>query len=86
MWIERRRGCGQRLVPQLLELHAAWIAPVLGGLEDLFRLHVQKAQPHRAVAHDAFQVSAPSAAAVVLFVVERDHHVATLPDALGING
>ena len=54
-----------------------------GGFEDLFGFHVEEAQAHGAVAHDAFHVAASAAAAEALFVVERDDGVAALPDAMG---
>src|SRR5580658_5581011 len=43
-----------------------------------------EAQAHGAVTHDAFKMADTAAAAEFLFWIERDHCVATLPDALDI--
>ena len=68
-------------MPELQELAGAVIS-VAGGDEDFLWLHIQKSQAHGAVAHDAFEVSDAAATAVALLGVERDDHVARLPDAV----
>src|ERR1700749_2086595 len=71
-------GSAQTAMPQTHEVHAARVA-FLGGGKYLFRLHVEEAQPHRAISHDSFQVSPPTASAVGLLGIERHHHVSALP-------
>ena len=81
-------AAARALCQRLLEFEAALVAALTGGgvdpgmLEDLFGLHVEEAQAHGAMAHDAFDVAAASAAAEAFFFVERDDGVAALPDAL----
>ena len=78
-------GSGQSAVPQVAELGAARVGVELaaGGGEDLFGLHIKKTQAHGAVAHDAFEMAAAAAAAVVFPLVEGDDGMAALPDAFG---
>ena len=59
-------------------------SPCARGGEDLFRLHIEEAQPHRAIADDPFQMPEAAAAAEALFRVERHHRVARLPDAFAV--
>ena len=75
-----RRCGGQRAMPQLDELHTALVA-LLRILEHFVRLHVQEAQAHGALAHDAFQMAHAAAAAIAFARIERHHHVAAFPDA-----
>src|SRR5271170_5301396 len=49
--------------------------------ENFIRLQVQKTEPHGSMPHDAFQMPTAAAAAVLFARIERDHHVATFPDA-----
>src|SRR5579871_4769979 len=76
-----RCRCRQSLMPQPLELHAPGIA-LLRFLKHLFRLHIQKPQPHRPVAHDPFHVPTPAAPAELLLIVQRHYRVAALPHSL----
>src|SRR5437016_98727 len=66
-----RTGCcsGQRAVPQSHEVRAALIA-VLRGFKNFVRLQVEETEPHGAMTHDAFQVPAPAAAAILFVGVE----------------
>ena len=66
---ERGGGGGQRAVPQVDKLAAALVALFRLG-KDLFRLQVQEAHAHGAIAHDAFQMSNAAAAAVALLGIE----------------
>src|ERR1700693_1366661 len=66
-------------MPELDEVDAAHITP-MSVLENLFRLEIEKTKTHGTVPHDSFQMSSASAAAVFLARIERDHHVAALPD------
>src|ERR1700693_2043443 len=66
-------------MPELDEIDAAHITPI-SVLENLFRLEVEKTKAHGTVPHAAFQMSSSSAAAVFLARIERDLHVAALPD------
>ena len=75
------RPGGQCPMPQLPEVAGPLVA-VAGGHEDLFRFHIQKPQPHGAMPHDAFQVTGAAATAVALLGVQRDHHVARLPNSI----
>src|ERR1700678_399657 len=51
-----RGGRSQCAMPELHEFHATLVA-LSRVLEYLIRLHVQKAEAHRAVPHDALQMS-----------------------------
>src|SRR5947209_6785587 len=73
-------GGGESPVPVSLELRAAAVAPVGMG-KNLLRLEIEKAETHGAMAHNSLDVAAAAAAAICLFGVERNHHVAALPDA-----
>src|SRR5439155_14749534 len=78
----RRTRCCQRAVP---ELHKR-LAAVFAGprvLKHLLRLHIQKAEPHGPLPHDALKVSAASTAAKLLFGIERHDGVPTLPSPFG---
>src|ERR1700742_2900338 len=70
-------------MPEADEVHAAGVT-LLRGCEDFFRLHIEEAQAHGPVAHDAFEVASAAATAVSFFGVECDHHVAAFPYAFGI--
>src|SRR5580704_3908750 len=74
-----RGGRGQCAMPELHEFHATLVAfPRV--LKYLIGLHVQKAEAHRAVPHDALQMPNPSAAAIAFARIQRDHYVAAFPD------
>ncbi len=75
-----RGGRGQRAMPQLDELDAT-LVPFPRILEHLVRLHIQEAQPHGAVAHDALQMAHAAAAAIALARIQRHHHVAAFPNS-----
>ncbi len=78
---ERRRCSRKRPVPQLDELAAPRVA--LGRLcKDLLGLEIQKAQPHRPMAHDPLEVPDASTPAIRLARIERDRHVAAFAHAL----
>src|ERR1035437_7656385 len=68
-------------MPQLLEVATSRIAS-FRRFKHFFRLHIQKAQTHRPMPHDALQMASPPAPAEVLLVVQRDYGVATFPNAL----
>src|SRR5580698_2893448 len=76
----RCRGGGQRTMPQFDELDATRIAFV-GACKNLLGLEIEEAQAHCAVAHDSFEMPGSTAAAELLFGVERDDRMAALPDA-----
>ena len=64
--MNRAGGCSsQRIVPELYEFDAARIAFV-GVVEDFIRLHIQEAQAHGPITHDAFQMARSTTAAVTL--------------------
>src|ERR1035438_3016477 len=71
----------EKAVPKLEKLAGPWIA-LPRRHEDFLRFHVQKTEAHGAMAHDAFQVPDAAAAAVAFLGVERDHHVARLPNSV----
>ena len=73
-------GGSQRTVPEADEGDGAGLV-VPRREEHFFRLQIEKAEANGAVAHDAFQVSHAAAAAIALLGVERNHGVATLPNA-----
>ena len=52
--------------------------------EDLFRLEVEEAHAHGAIAHDAFEMAHAAATAEALLGIEGDGDVAALPDAFDI--
>src|ERR1700683_3369508 len=54
-----RSGRSQCAMPELHEFHATLVA-LSRVLEYLIRLHVQKAEAHRTVPHDALQMSHPA--------------------------
>jgi hypothetical protein len=76
----RGRGGAQAAMPEAHKIHATGV-PLLGCGKNLLRLHVEEAEAHRAVTHDAFQVSSSPAAAVGLFGIERDYRVTAFPHA-----
>jgi len=55
------------------------VISLLRRFKDLLGLHVQEAEAHGAMPHDAFHVSAAAAAAVAFVIVQRNHSVAALP-------
>src|SRR3978361_936945 len=64
----------------MLELKAAGIGLfAIGGFENFCSLHIEEAQAHGTMTHDAFEMAATTAAAVVLLVVKGDDGVAALP-------
>src|ERR1700677_5031607 len=67
-------------MPEADKIHATGVA-FLGCGKYFIRLHVEETEAHRAVTHDAFEVSSSPAAAVGLFGVERHDRVPTLPHA-----
>jgi hypothetical protein len=80
---EGRGGGGEGAVPQVDELAAALVALLCVG-KNLFRLEIEEAHAHGAVAHDAFKVADAAAAAVALFGVEGDGDVPALPHAFNV--
>ena len=50
-------------MPEFAEIGSAGIAMARGG-EDLLRLHIEEAEPHGAMSHDAFEVADTAAAAI----------------------
>src|SRR6516164_1217095 len=52
--------------------------------EDFFRFHIEESKPHRAIAHDAFEVPHSPASAVALLRVERYGDVPALPHAIHV--
>src|ERR1700744_5458505 len=79
----RCRGCGQCAMVALHEFHAPLITLFRGG-EDLVRFHVEEAQTHGAMPHDAFEVTASPASAIVLLGVERDDGMSAFPWAVRV--
>src|SRR4051812_37337664 len=77
----RCRGGSERPVPQLHKLAAA-VIPLMGAFEDLVGFQIEEAQPHRALAHNAFQVALTAASAEHFFRIERDDDMAAFPDTL----
>ena len=78
---------GEGFVPEVDEVFAACgvfrLAALACGGEDLFGLHVEEAEAHGAVAHDALDMSASAAAAEFFLIVERDGGVTALEDSFG---
>src|SRR5690349_18241205 len=74
-------GSRQRAVPQPDEFERTPVVVARRG-EYFFGLHIQEAQAHGPVAHNAFQVAHAAAAAEALLGIERYHHVACFPDTL----
>src|SRR5438105_15893573 len=70
-------------MPESYEISAA-LVPRLSRLENLVRFHVEKAQSHGAMAHDAFQMAPSAAAAILLVRVEGNHGMAALPHAFDL--
>ncbi len=78
-----RRGRGrQRAMPQNGEFGAARILARSRGGEDFLRFHIEEAEPHRAMAHDAFEVPQATAAAEFFVRIESHDDVAAFPDAV----
>src|SRR5207247_2470988 len=74
-------GRRERAMPEPYEIEAALIAQ-RGVIEDFVRLHVEKAEAHGAVSHDAFEVPHSTATAEFLGRIERHHLVAALPNTV----
>src|SRR5260370_4323806 len=66
-------------MPQLHEIDTTRI-PGLCLLKDFIGFHIHEPKTHRAVTHDTFEVSPPSAATKLLFRVERHDRVACFPN------
>src|SRR5271167_3351825 len=66
-------------MPKLHKVGTAGVTLASRG-ENLFRLQVKEAKPHRAISHDAFQVSPPPAAAEMLLGIEGDDGMPSFPD------
>src|SRR5262249_32111507 len=66
------------------QLHKRLTAFITGfcALKNLFRVHVQKSEADRPLAHNTFQMSTPSTAAELLFRIECHDGVSTLPDPI----
>src|ERR1700722_5069776 len=68
-------------MPQLHELDATLVAlPRI--LKNLVGLHVQEAQPHGPLAHDALQMADAAAAAISFAGIERHHYVTAFPNSV----
>src|SRR5260370_26645698 len=74
-------GGGERAMPKLDEFVGTRIA-LAGRSEDFLGFHIEEAQPHGPVPHDAFQVSRAAAGTEALLGIQRYYGVAELPDAI----